>query len=502
MQEVWDAAPCDNQLNHLLYYDWQYTLADNDLRKVETMAGARRACAFRTRCCTRTSSTSRCACRRQMKMPGTQLRHFYKEAMAGFLPDEIIHKKKHGFGLPFGLWLHDSPRLRDLVMGSLSDLRRREIVQPAFLDRLLQLHGAEDASYHGVFVWVLAMLEQWFQEHGIDTMIEPSRSAAVVRCCGTAGALLSGAGPRLAAGADLPPRAARPAIRCCRTSRMQPPSPGRSTCSGRTFSVLPLGEAVDRLVRGDAAVACGLHHLRRRLRQQLRSSPCRSWRSAACQPRCSWRPGFSRRRADVQRHGDRGRAPGARRTRSRRPRARSPRAAGRRRAGAGHRADPAGAEVPRPGRTRWRDAATIADRVGARAAGRPDDDRRRRCGELHRHGIEIGAHTVNHPILAQADDDTARREIVASKRPPGRDDRRNGHVVCLPERRSGSRLHRSRRRPRPQAGFDLAVSTAWGAAPAAARRNADSTDRAVGPHQHFASACAWCALTASGPAVA
>jgi asparagine synthase (glutamine-hydrolysing) len=104
----------------------------------------------------------------EMKMPGTKLRHFYKEAMTGFLPDAIIHKTKHGFGLPFGLWLHDSPRLRDLVMGNLADLRRRQIVQTAFLDRLLQLHGADDASYHGVFVWVLAMLEQWFSEHDLS----------------------------------------------------------------------------------------------------------------------------------------------------------------------------------------------------------------------------------------------------------------------------------------------------------------------------------------------
>ncbi len=167
MQEVWDAAPCDSQLNHLLYYDWQYTLADNDLRKVETMAGL---AGLRVSYPMLHPDVIDVSLRvpPEMKMPGTQLRHFYKEAMAGFLPDEIIHKKKHGFGLPFGLWLHDSPRLRDLVMGSLSDLRRRQIVQPAFLDRLLHLHDADDASYHGVFVWVLAMLEQWFQEHEIN----------------------------------------------------------------------------------------------------------------------------------------------------------------------------------------------------------------------------------------------------------------------------------------------------------------------------------------------
>jgi hypothetical protein len=37
-----------------------------------------------------------------LKMQGTDLRTFYKRAMADFLPSEIINKSKHGFGLPFG----------------------------------------------------------------------------------------------------------------------------------------------------------------------------------------------------------------------------------------------------------------------------------------------------------------------------------------------------------------------------------------------------------------
>ncbi len=103
----------------MLYYDWQYTLADNDLRKVETMA---RSPALRVSYPMLHPDVIDMSLRvpPALKMPGTQLRHFYKEAMAGFLPDEIIHKTKHGFGLPFGLWLHDSPRLRDLILGNLS----------------------------------------------------------------------------------------------------------------------------------------------------------------------------------------------------------------------------------------------------------------------------------------------------------------------------------------------------------------------------------------------
>jgi asparagine synthase (glutamine-hydrolysing) len=167
MQEVWDEAPCDSQLNRLLYYDWQYTLADNDLRKVETMSAL---AGIRVSYPMLHPDVVDLSVRvpPDVKMPGTALRHFYKEATKGFLPDQIIEKKKHGFGLPFGLWLHDSPRLRDQVLGNLSDLRRRNIVQPAFLTQLLQLHGSDDASYHGVFVWVLAMLEQWLAEHRHD----------------------------------------------------------------------------------------------------------------------------------------------------------------------------------------------------------------------------------------------------------------------------------------------------------------------------------------------
>lgn len=165
MKEVWDSAPCESQLNRLLYYDWQYTLADNDLRKVGTMAGL---AGVRVSYPMLHPDVVGLSLRvpPRVKMPGSKLRHFYKQAMSDFLPNEIITKPKHGFGLPFGLWLHDSPRLRDLIVGNLTDLRKRNIVRPSFLDHLLQLHGTDDASYHGVFVWVLAMLEQWFQERG------------------------------------------------------------------------------------------------------------------------------------------------------------------------------------------------------------------------------------------------------------------------------------------------------------------------------------------------
>jgi asparagine synthase (glutamine-hydrolysing) len=35
---------------------------------------------------------------------------FFKEALRGFLPDEIIVKNKQGFGLLFGVWALKHPQ--------------------------------------------------------------------------------------------------------------------------------------------------------------------------------------------------------------------------------------------------------------------------------------------------------------------------------------------------------------------------------------------------------
>lgn len=170
MQEVWNAAPCGSTLNRMLYYDWQYTLSDNDLRKVETMSGLAGVRVSYPMLHPKVIDLSM-RVPPQLKMPGMKLRHFYKHAVRGFLPDAIIEKKKHGFGLPFGLWLAEYPVLRTLVFGNLESLRSRRIVRPDFIDRLLGLHQSDDASYYGVFVWVLAMLEQWMQEHRLQPAV-------------------------------------------------------------------------------------------------------------------------------------------------------------------------------------------------------------------------------------------------------------------------------------------------------------------------------------------
>ena len=164
MRSVWDTAPSSDLIEKMLWYDWHFTLADNDLRKVGTMcelAGVRVSFPMLDSAVVQTSTHVPPS----MKMRGTQLRSFFREAMSDFLPQETLRKKKQGFGLPFGVWLKSDERLRGLIYSLLADLKQRHIVSAAFLDELRDEQRAGHASYYGYIVWSLAMLEAWLAAH-------------------------------------------------------------------------------------------------------------------------------------------------------------------------------------------------------------------------------------------------------------------------------------------------------------------------------------------------
>ena len=121
-------APTDDLLQRLLFYDWHYTLADSDLRKVGEMCALAGVKVSYPMLDPRVIDLS-LRVPPGMLLKGFELRHFYKRALEGFLPDEILAKKKHGFGLPFGVWLKTHARLGELVYGLLGSLKRRGIVR-------------------------------------------------------------------------------------------------------------------------------------------------------------------------------------------------------------------------------------------------------------------------------------------------------------------------------------------------------------------------------------
>ena len=166
MAEVYAQSESKSLTNKMLFFDWQYTLADNDLRKVGTMCGLAGVRVSYPMLHPRLIDVS-LRIPPLLKVQGLNLRALYKKAMADFLPSEIINKSKHGFGLPFGHWLKTHAKLAELIYSYLSALKRRRIVRGEFLDKLIEDHRAGHPSFFGYAIWDLAMLEAWFQARDV-----------------------------------------------------------------------------------------------------------------------------------------------------------------------------------------------------------------------------------------------------------------------------------------------------------------------------------------------
>ena len=163
LSRTYGKSEAGSLINRMLELDLKITLADNDLPKVVKaceLAGLEVAFPFLNDQMVAFSARLT----PQQKLNGTQLRWFFKEALRDFLPNEIITKQKHGFGLPFGVWLQHHKPLQQLATDSLTDLKARKIVRGEFIDRLVGQHLSEHAGYHGTMVWVLMMLEQWYKQ--------------------------------------------------------------------------------------------------------------------------------------------------------------------------------------------------------------------------------------------------------------------------------------------------------------------------------------------------
>jgi len=154
-------------VNRMLAYDWKYTLADNDLPKVVGTTGlAGIAAAFPLLSDEIIDFSLRLPA--HYKLKGLKLRWFFKEALRGFLPDEILKKKKQGFGLPFGVWALRHPQLSALADDALGSFGTRGVVAPGFMRRLREELLPSHPGYYGELVWIIAMMEFWLREKRPD----------------------------------------------------------------------------------------------------------------------------------------------------------------------------------------------------------------------------------------------------------------------------------------------------------------------------------------------
>ncbi len=153
-----------SSINRMLNLDLKFTLADNDLRKVNRMCELA-GIAVHYPLLDEDIVAFAAQLPPLLKIKGLKLRYFFKEALKDFLPQETLTKNKQGFGLPFGVWMQTYLPLQELTYDSLKSLRKRGYIRPEYLDALIEQHRSGHAAYYGVMIWVLMMLEQWLQHH-------------------------------------------------------------------------------------------------------------------------------------------------------------------------------------------------------------------------------------------------------------------------------------------------------------------------------------------------
>jgi len=94
------------------------------------------------------------------KLRGLTSKYILKKAMAGMVPWEIIHRKKHGFGVPVGHWFRTSLKdyVRDILLSP--EALRRGYFHESSLRRLIEEHQSGKRD-HGHRLWALLTLETW-----------------------------------------------------------------------------------------------------------------------------------------------------------------------------------------------------------------------------------------------------------------------------------------------------------------------------------------------------
>jgi len=94
-----------------------------------------------------------------LKLHGSTTKYILKQIAGGLLPEDIIHRPKHGFGVPLGAWLRkDAAQVRETLLSP--EALGRGLFERAALERLIADHvsGRHD---HGQRLWSLLTLEWW-----------------------------------------------------------------------------------------------------------------------------------------------------------------------------------------------------------------------------------------------------------------------------------------------------------------------------------------------------
>lgn len=157
-RRIYDSAPAQDHLSRIQYLDIKTYLCDDILTKVDR---ASMAVSLEVRCPILDHVFMEKAARipSSRKLVGTDGKHVFKKALKRYLPDDILYRRKMGFGVPILEWL------RGDLAGYAEDLVLRGEASRQYLDlRTVKRMWSEHQSglrNRSTELWILMMLNLW-----------------------------------------------------------------------------------------------------------------------------------------------------------------------------------------------------------------------------------------------------------------------------------------------------------------------------------------------------
>ncbi|NOX35787.1 MAG: amidotransferase 1, exosortase A system-associated [Deltaproteobacteria bacterium] len=159
--DLYENAPAEDHLSKIQYLDIKTYLCEDILTKVDR---ASMAVSLEVRCPVLDHKFMEYAAKipSNLKLKGLDGKHIFKKALKNHLPDEILYRKKMGFGVPILEWLRNE--LKDYAETLILKSRATDIFfNRSFLSKAWEQHqkGLRDWSS---LLWIVMMFNLWHKK--------------------------------------------------------------------------------------------------------------------------------------------------------------------------------------------------------------------------------------------------------------------------------------------------------------------------------------------------
>ena len=163
LESAWDDSTADDLVNRMLEVDFNTYLPDDLLVKVD-IASMAYSLEARSPLLDHRLLEFTAALPGSLKIHGEERKAVMRDALRGWIPDQILDGPKRGFGLPMvGRWFRDE--LRGYITEALTDpvAINRGYFDESYIRELLDRHqdGSQNNSEQ---LWALLMFETWHRE--------------------------------------------------------------------------------------------------------------------------------------------------------------------------------------------------------------------------------------------------------------------------------------------------------------------------------------------------